>query len=218
MLSTLPQQAIVDPNCVVDAWIEDMLIAHDLPVNDRDFYIHGPQLPKPNPSPSPSPATHSNLSSSRPYATHLPNRRGKRKRHPSPLQSTDPNMDLTSSQPPTPPPSKGTATKKPTAKGYRKEKSDKTEVNVQAQGNEVRKSERTRNTPAASAASSQARPSRGPVTKQHKSASSPLNQVHLPPPVSPTVASAFGANAALVLRPTTQPESTTGQQRSPTRK
>jgi hypothetical protein len=95
MLSALPQQAVVDPNRVVDSWIEDMLIAHDLLVNDRDFYIQGPRLPKPYPSPSP--ATHS--FSSRPYATHLPNRCGKRKRHPSSLQSMDLNMDATS-QPP----------------------------------------------------------------------------------------------------------------------
>ena len=31
MLSVVPQQAVLDQNCVVDAWIEDMLIAYGLP-------------------------------------------------------------------------------------------------------------------------------------------------------------------------------------------
>jgi hypothetical protein len=117
MISVVQQQAVLGRNRVVDAWIEDMLIAHGLP----DSHIQGPLLPKPYP---PS-ATHSNLSSSLPYAIRLPNRPGKRK-SPHPLQSMDPNMDPTSSQPPPPPP-KRTATKW----------EEKSEENVQVQGKEV---------------------------------------------------------------------------------
>ena|ERR1700722_6796839 len=222
MLSIVPQQAVLDQNRVVDTWIDDMLIAHGLWVNDRDSHIQGPLLPKPYPSP----AMHSNLSSSLLYAIHLPNRRGKKKRHGHPLQSKDPNMDSTSSQPPLSPP-KQTATKKWFGKARRKEKSDKTEESVPAQGKEARKPEHTHNTRAASAALSQAEPSRGPqtepsrdpqaelsrgrVTEQYGSGGSLFNQVHLLPPVNSTVASAFDANAALVSRPKPRPESTAGQ-------
>ena len=214
MLSVVPQQPVLDQNRIVDIWIEDMLIAHGLWVNDRGSHVQGSLLPKP----CPSPAMHSNLSSSLPYAIHLLNRHGKRKRHRHPLQSKDPNMDSTSSQPPPSPP-KRTATKKWFGKARRKEKSDETDETVQAQGKEARRPEHTRNTRAASAALSQAEPSRGPqaelsrgsVTEQHGSDGSLFNQVHLLPPVNSTVASAFDANATLVSRPAPQPESTAGR-------
>jgi hypothetical protein len=194
MISVVQQQAVLGRNRVVDAWIEDMLIAHGLP----DSHIQGPLSPKPYPPP----ATHSNLSSSLPYAIRLPNRPGKRK-SPHPLQSTDPNMDPTSSQPPPPPP-KRTATKW-LGRGRCKEKSDKTEENVQVQGKEVSVPQHARMTQAASAALSQAESSRSPVTKQHGLGSLLFNQVHLPPPVNSNIASAFDANAALVSRPKPQP-------------
>lgn len=151
-----------------------------------DSHIQGPLLPRPYPLP----ATHSNLSSL-PYAIHLPNRPGKRK-SPHPLQSTDPNTNPTSSQPPPPPP-KRTATKW-LGRGRRKEKSDKTEENVQVQGKEV-------SYDTSSPALSQAESSRSPVTEQHGLGSSLFNQFHLPPPVNSNIASAFDSNAALASRP-----------------
>ena len=133
-------------------------------------------------------------------------------------------MDPTSSHPPPSPP-KRSATKVWLGKGRRKEKSDKTEENFQAQRKEAPGLKHTHMTRTASAVLSQAElsrgpraePSQGPPTEQHGLGSSLFSQVHLPHPVDSTIASAFDANAALVSRPKPQPESTTGQSQSPTR-
>jgi hypothetical protein len=127
---------------------------------------------------------------------------------------------------PPPSPPKRSVTKKWLGRSCRKEKSDKSEENFQAQGKEAPGLKHTYMTRTASAVLSQAElsrgpqaePSQGPPTEQHGLGSSLFNQVHLPHPVNSTIASAFDANAALVSGPRPQPEFTTGQSRSPTRK
>jgi hypothetical protein len=176
MLSVVPQQVIAARNRIVDAWIEDLLAAHEAPATSSSRN----QRPKFHPSPAiSSDETPSSLS----YALRPTNRRGKRKAELHPLQNIDPNMNPT--------PKRGAANTL-SRRGRRKGKSDKTEENVEAQGEETPRPERARVTRSASA-SAQARLLD--------------NQVHLPPLLDIAYTSAIDTNAALASGPGFEPPS-----------
>jgi hypothetical protein len=104
MLSVVPEHTVGSRNHIVDAWIEDLLAAHNLHFLPSE-YNQRPLLPKSCP---PS-AIHSTPSLS--PALHLTNQRVKRKRQPYLLRDTDPNMNLTPSKPLPPSAQKPTGTK-----------------------------------------------------------------------------------------------------------
>jgi hypothetical protein len=172
MLSVTAQQVIAARNRIVDAWIEDLLAAHEAPAtsNSRN---QRPSLPKfYSSSPAvPSDETPSSLS----HAPHPTNRRGKRKAELYLLQNIDPNMNPT--------PKRG-VTNPLSRKAQRK--SAKTEKNVEAQREEAPGPERARVTRSASA-----------LVK----AKLLDNQVHLPPPLDMAYTSAIDTNAALASGP-----------------
>jgi hypothetical protein len=178
MLSVVPQQVIAARNRIVDAWIEDLLAAHEAPATSSSRNQR-PLLPKFHPSP----VVPSDETPSLSHALRPTNRRGKRKAELHPLQNIDPNIDPT--------PRRGAANKL-SRRGRRKGNSDKTEENVEAQGEETPRPERARVTRSASA-SAQARLLD--------------NQVHLPPPLDIAYTSAIDTNAALASGPGFEPPS-----------
>src|SRR5947208_12805596 len=116
MLSVVPQQAVAARNRIVDAWIEDLLAAHEAPATSCS-QNQRPPLPKFHPSP----ATSSNETPFLSYTLRPTNRRDKKKRELHPLQKADLNMYPTPSPPPPTPTPKQGATKKSSRKGRRKE-------------------------------------------------------------------------------------------------
>src|SRR5947207_3655653 len=81
MLSVVPQQAVAARNRIVDAWIEDLLAAHEAPATSCS-QNQRPPLPKFHPSP----ATSSNETPFLSYTLRPTNRRDKKKRELHPLQ------------------------------------------------------------------------------------------------------------------------------------
>ena len=180
MLSVVPQQVIAARNRIVDAWMEDILAAHEAPAPSSSRNQR--PLPKFHPSPVvPSDETPSSLS----HAPRPTNRRGKRKAELHPLQNIDPNMNPT--------PRRGVANKL-SRRGRRKGNLDKVEENVEAQGEE-NVEDQGEETPG---------PEHARVTRS-ASASAQVrlldNQVHLPPPLDTAYTSAIDTNAALASGP-----------------
>jgi hypothetical protein len=167
MLSVVPQQVIAARNRIVDAWIEDLLAAHEAPATSSSRNQR-PLSPKFHFSPvGSSDETPSSLS----HALHATNRRGKRKAELHLLQNIDPNMNPTPKQDVINPLSR---------KAQRK--SAKTGKNIEAQREETPGPERARVTRSASALGK---------------AKFLDNQVHLPPPLDMAYTSAIDADAAL---------------------
>jgi hypothetical protein len=171
MISVVPQQVIAARNRIVDAWIEDLLAAHEAPAPSSSRNQR-PLLPKFHPSPVvPSDETRSSFS----HALHPTNRRGKRKAELHLLQNIDPNMNPT--------PKRGAAN---AMSRKNRRKSAKTEKSVKAQGEETPRPEPARVTRSASTLAK---------------AESLDNPVHLPPPLDMAYTSAIDTNAALASGP-----------------
>jgi hypothetical protein len=156
MLCVVPQQAIAARNHIMDVWIDDLVADHEALATSCS-QNQRPLLPKFHPSPTISPNdTPSALS----YALSPTNQRVKRKREPHPLHDTDSNMNPIPPQPLPPPALKLGTTKMQSKKGRRREKSDETEENIEAQGEKT------------------TRPKCAPITRSVSSALARRRRVH----------------------------------------